>query len=87
MGDEASSVMSENSELPNGELTLIEKRRRSLEFFSDMMSQSMHDMHRYFQELEPYRTLSLNDQNTLFKASILEILILKASYLILGSEL
>jgi len=41
-------------------------------------------MHRYFQELEPYRTLSLNDQNTLFKASILEILILKCYFTFRG---
>ena len=75
-------MLSDSSELPNGEISLVERRRRLLEFFSDMMAQSMDDMYKYFQELEPYKTLSQSDQTVLFKASILEILILKVSWTI-----
>jgi len=63
--------------LPNGDLTIIEKRRRILECFSDMMAHSLSDMENYFSELEDFITLSDNDKVHLFHSSMLEILILK----------
>lgn len=60
-----------------GELTIIEKRRRLLECFSDMMAYSINDMENYFAELEDFLTLSDNDKRELFHSSMLEILLLK----------
>jgi hypothetical protein len=60
-----------------GEIGIIERRRRILECFSDMMSQSLDSMKTYFNNLEEFRSISQADQETLFNAAILESLILK----------
>jgi len=59
------------------EISIIERRRRVLCCFSDMMSQSMLHMRQYFADLNEYKSLSQPDQEALFRASILELLILK----------
>ena len=70
-------VDDEEEQLPDGEISVIERRRRVLECFSDMMGSSMVDMQNYFSDLDQFRTLSKGDQETLYNAAILEILILK----------
>ena len=69
--------MSGNNGMAEGELTIIEKRRRLLECFSDMMAYSLNDMENYFAELDEFVTLSDNDKRELFHSSMLEILLLK----------
>lgn len=63
--------------LDDGEITIIEKRRRVLECFCDMMANSIKDMQAYFGRLDDFMTLSDNDKLQLFHASMLEILLLK----------
>ena len=70
-------VDDEEEQLPDGEISVIERRRRVLECFSDMMGSSMVDMQNYFSDLDQFRNLSKGDQETLYNAAILEILILK----------
>lgn len=63
--------------LEEGQITIIEKRRRVLECFCDMMANSIQDMQAYFSRLDDFMSLSDNDKLQLFHASMLEILLLK----------
>jgi len=84
-GDSSSMVDDEEEQLPDGEISVIERRRRVLECFSDMMGSSMVDMQNYFSDLDQFRTLSKGDQETLYNAAILEILILKCYFTFNGT--
>jgi len=75
--NQLSDDMGVNNGMAEGELTIIEKRRRLLECFSDMMAYSLNDMENYFAELDEFVTLSDNDRRELFHSSMLEILLLK----------
>ena len=79
---DSSSVRSGDDQPVDGELSIIERRGRVIECFSDMMGQSMIHMKTYFSDLEEFRSLSKSDQETLFNAAILEILILKVIHIV-----
>lgn len=59
---------------------IVRQRAQLLECLSDMMSHSLSAMHEYFSQHGDYIGLTLNDQQTLFNASIMEILILKCFF-------